>query len=404
MESIFILILSLIVAGFSIILLINTANLKALRNLNQYKNISRYPKISVIIPARNEERNIRKCVISLLKQDYPDYEIIVIDDESEDATFEILKELQKDYKRLKIISSKSLPKGWLGKNWACHQGYIQSSGEVLYFTDADTYHSPSTLKQTASAIYTEHVDFLSSIPQQKTITLAEKLIIPPILWLIYTVFPFYLINSKRLIPIYAFAIGQYLVFRREAYEEIGGHEAVKDKIIEDVFLAKNIASAGFKELVPDITDNVNCRMYKGMSEIKSGFSKIFFVMFNYAFPNKLYLSIPMFIVSYVLFSVVFLSPFVMLVLFTISIRSNNDTTSLGITLSLIAIAFLWCSLALVYNRNKTPIKLIFAYPLNFILVIFSSFYSLYLYLSNKLIWKGRNLIDKKEIKEEVLKL
>jgi len=133
------------------LLIIAVANMCTLRNLNNYKNAAKYPRISALVPARNEEDSIGACVRSLLAQDYPDFQVIVLDDNSTDRTPEILGSLAQENTGLKIIKGNPLPSGWLGKHWACHQLSQIAGGEMLLFTDADTVHKPHMLRQAVSA-------------------------------------------------------------------------------------------------------------------------------------------------------------------------------------------------------------------------------------------------------------
>jgi len=136
------------------------------------------PKVSVLIPARNEEQNISKCLEGLLKQDYPNFEIIVLNDHSEDNTLQVIQEHQKRDNRIKSINGKDLPPGWTGKNWACHQLSQVATGDVFIFTDADNRHAPFAVKNTVAYIQNLKLDLISAFPQQRTVTLPEKMIVP----------------------------------------------------------------------------------------------------------------------------------------------------------------------------------------------------------------------------------
>ena len=138
------------------------------------------PFISVLIPARNEERSIKKCAESLLKQDYPRFEVLVLDDNSEDRTFEILKELESKYSNLRIIKGKPLEEGWTGKNFACHQLYKESKGEYILFTDADTEHFEGSLRNSITRATDRKADLYSLIPVMTLKTFSERYIMPGI--------------------------------------------------------------------------------------------------------------------------------------------------------------------------------------------------------------------------------
>ena len=127
------------------ILIIVISNIRLLKVLGKYPKPSSFPKISVLVPARNEEGNIKDCLDSLLSQEYPDFQVIVLDDNSTDRTWEILSELAKNNNKLSIIKGKPLPPGWFGKHWACHQLAENAEGDLILFTDADQIQKPYCL-------------------------------------------------------------------------------------------------------------------------------------------------------------------------------------------------------------------------------------------------------------------
>ena len=169
---------SAIVLGIIILLTITLSNLRYLRHLPGYPPITSHPRFSVLVPARNEESNIGNCVQGLLAQDYPDFQIVVLDDNSTDRTWEILQSYASKDSRLKLIKGKPLPDDWLGKHWACHQLADQADGEYLLFVDADTLHEPCMLKKSASAMLTERADLISALPCQVVVTWSERLAVP----------------------------------------------------------------------------------------------------------------------------------------------------------------------------------------------------------------------------------
>lgn len=140
--------LQILILIFIVLLFLNMLqNLKMLRRQEKVRQKEPFPSISILIPARNEERNIRRCVGSLLKQNYPNFEIIVLDDDSSDRTAEIVVKLSRNYERIGIVKGEKLPPGWNGKNWACHQLSGLAKGEWFLFTDADTTHKPHSVPE-----------------------------------------------------------------------------------------------------------------------------------------------------------------------------------------------------------------------------------------------------------------
>ncbi|MFZ4591647.1 MAG: glycosyltransferase [Ignavibacteria bacterium] len=258
------------------------------------------PFVSVLIPARNEERSIRECVESLLVQDYKKFEVIVLNDNSEDSTGMILEELRNKYKELKVINGKPLPAGWSGKNFACHQLYKESQGEYVLFTDADTVHFKDSILNSVTRAINRKADLYTLIPKMTLNSFAEKMIMPGIHFTSFTLLPYYLAETLKS-PSFAMGVGPFLLFRREAYEAIGGHEALKNDLVEDVRLAKNIKRFGYKVVVNKGLDILSCRMYQSFKEIWEGFSKNIF-------PGMGYSSLTLFSVFFV-YLILFFMPF-----------------------------------------------------------------------------------------------
>jgi len=164
-------------------------NFFSLKKLGWFPSRKDYPLVSVLVPARNEERNIEKCIKSLLQQDYPSYEIIVLDDESEDRTWQILSRLAQGNDNLHLLKGKPLPEEWIGKCWACHQLSEKARGEYLLFVDADTVHKPSMLRSVMDAAGFYQADLISGLPHEKIETFSELLTIPLISWGILAAVP-----------------------------------------------------------------------------------------------------------------------------------------------------------------------------------------------------------------------
>jgi len=239
------------------------------------------PSVSVLIPARNEERSIRKCVESLLSQNYRNFEVIVLNDNSEDATLEILNEIKSKYSNLSVINGKPLEQGWTGKNFACHQLYKESKCDYLLFTDADTVHFKDSILNSVTRAINLKADLYSLIPEMTLKGFAERIIMPGIHYTSFTLLPYYLAENLKS-SAFAMGVGPFMLFKRNVYEEIGGHESLKSDIVEDVRLAKNVKKAGYKVVVNKGLDILSCRMYQSFKEIWEGFSKNIFPGMNYS--------------------------------------------------------------------------------------------------------------------------
>lgn len=230
------------------------------------------PFVSVIVPARNEERSIERCISSLLAQDYPGFEVIALDDRSEDATGKILARLARSDARLRVLSGTPLPDGWVGKCWAVFQAAREARGEWLLFVDADTHHQPAMLASTVAFAREHELDLLTLGPYQELGTFWEKAVLPAIFGVIMTMGGSMAeVNDPRKTP--AKANGQFLLFRASVYWRIGGHEAVRDELVEDFAVARRVKGSGHRLVVADGHDLVTTRMYRSVREIWEGFGK-----------------------------------------------------------------------------------------------------------------------------------
>lgn len=232
-------------------------------------------RVSVIIPARNEEENIARAVRSVAGQRGV-LEIWVVDDQSEDRTGEILKGLKAEFAKLRTLRVESLPPGWLGKAHAAALAARQASGDWLLFTDADTDHLPGSVAALLELAERERVDLLSLSPGQETPTWWEKSVIPLVYLKLARLYRFEEVCDPSSSA--AAANGQYLLVRREMYERVGGHEALRSEILEDVELARRIKSAGGRLLFLPGAAWVRTRMYRTFAEMWRGWSKNLYLL------------------------------------------------------------------------------------------------------------------------------
>ena len=213
--------------------------------LDKFDNTSKtHPKVSIILPARNEEEFIGRCLESLVNQDYKNYEIIVIDDSSEDKTAEIITKYAKRYANLIPVTARAKPKGWMGKNWACMEGYRKATGELLLFTDADTKHAKNIITLAVTHLNSFNLDALSVIPEMKTFDFWTKTSLPMISVFLHTRFSALNVNNPEKKTGYFF--GSFFILKKTTYQGIGMHEGVKQEIIEDGALGKKTKEAGYK--------------------------------------------------------------------------------------------------------------------------------------------------------------
>jgi chlorobactene glucosyltransferase len=227
--------------------------------------------ISVIIPARNEGRNISRCVQALFKQSYPKIEFIVVDDRSSDETPRILSELKKADARLHIVHSIELSPGWAGKPHALVQGAATARGEWLCFMDADTFAEPGLLWSTYCTAMEQGADMFSILTEQELGSFWERTILPLVFLGLSFGFPAQKVNDPHVPD--AIANGQFILVKRSVYEKIGGHTAVKGRIDEDKAIAILAKHAGYRLIIADGRMVARTRMYTSLAEMWEGWTK-----------------------------------------------------------------------------------------------------------------------------------
>lgn len=297
-----IILLYLAIVLLGMVLSVTIVNIIFGPRLKNAPGLTATPKVSVLIPARNEENNIGTCLTGILNQDYPDFEVIVLNDHSQDDTEEIVKNIaQKDH-RVKLIQGQDLPAGWTGKNWACHQLSKHATGAILIFTDADNRHENFVVANTIAFMQKYRLDLLSAFPQQETVTLAEKMVVPIVDFFVYGTLPLWLTYYTPN-PSLAAANGQWIAFTRASYDKIGGHQAVKHHLVEDTEFSRLAKRQKMKTLTTAGTGAVYCRMYNSAKEVWQGFSKNFYGLTGYhniTFFSIIFLLITGFILPYIL--------------------------------------------------------------------------------------------------------
>ena len=243
------------------------------------KDVTAPGRISVIVPARDEEKNIGNCLSHLIKQDHHDYEIIVVDDRSTDRTGHLAENFKKlSPVTLKVVRIEKLPPGWTGKNHGMFVASKAASGEWLLFTDADTTHEPFCIRTALAKAEDEGADFLTLGPQVECRSFWENTVQPQIVGSLALWFNSEEVNkqdSKKVL-----ANGQFILVRKKAYEAVGGNESVKNEVVEDVELAKKFLAGGFKVLFLNGTRLYSTRMYTSLAQILNGWTRIFTYLFE----------------------------------------------------------------------------------------------------------------------------
>ena len=234
------------------------------------------PLLSVVVPARNEARNIARCVRSILESTYPALELIVVDDQSTDGTGAIAAEAAGSDRRFRLIESPALPNGWFGKQWACAAGAAAATGELILFTDADTRHAPDLAARAVNAMRRRQADLLSVVGRQETHSFWERLLQPQIFWMLLARYGGTESVSQARRAEDVIANGQFLLMRREAYDALGGHGAVRDKVAEDLALAQHFFRAGRRVVLVRGDAELSTHMYASLPELIDGWGKNMF--------------------------------------------------------------------------------------------------------------------------------
>jgi chlorobactene glucosyltransferase len=233
------------------------------------------PMVSVLVPVRNEEDHIENCLNSLCDQDYQNYEILVIDDNSTDNTMAVLNRIVRDKRRIRIFSGASLPDDWYGKPFALQQLSGKARGDIFVFTDADTIHSPSSISWAVTNMTRSGADFISGYVGQILSSFGEKITVPLMFFLTGFIIPLGM-NKFTKLGLFSSAVGQFIAIRRDVFERVGGFNAVKKKTSEDIYLARHVKSQGYTTMFLDLSDQVQCRMYCGYRKAVEGIGKNIF--------------------------------------------------------------------------------------------------------------------------------
>lgn len=242
------------------------------------------PRVTVVVPARDEARNIARCVRSVLATTYPDLELLVVDDHSTDGTAELAREAAAGDPRLRVLATPPLPAGWMGKQWACHTGAAQATGAVLCFADADTAHTPDLLPRTLNAMQARGSALLSVAGFQELGSFWERVVQPQVFAVIAARYGGGDRVSRARRPVDKIANGQCLLMTRAAYDAVGGHAAVRDVVVEDLKLAQHTAAHGLPVHLVVGERQLRTRMYTSLAELVRGWRKNVFAGGREAMP------------------------------------------------------------------------------------------------------------------------
>lgn len=244
------------------------------------------PSLAVIIPARDEERDIGRAVRALVEQDYPALEVIVVNDESSDGTGEILARLADENPRLKVIDGVPPPPGWLGKPWALQQGGMATDAELILFCDADVDYAPGALRAIVEGFLRRDVDGLALLPKMEMHGFWEHVLVVQLPLTAFSMLPLFLSNSNQA-PVLGVGGGPGNLLYGDTWRRIGTHERLRSAVVDDVALMQLIRHEQGRTAVAVASDLVGVRMYRGFLEIVRGFSKNTFHAMGGTLPRAL---------------------------------------------------------------------------------------------------------------------
>jgi chlorobactene glucosyltransferase len=257
----------------SMMLLVALYNLATAPRLEDAGEPDLLPTVSVLVPARNEAENLRRTLPHLLALDYPWLEILLLDDRSTDGTAAVAEEIGRGSGTVRVLRGTEPPRGWVGKNWACHQLSEAATGGVLVFCDADVEAAPAAIRRTIALMHRHRAGAATAIPRQRLDGWMQAAVVPVIVQL-----PVAAMLPLRLIPIIrspslSMANGQWLAFTRSAYDAVGGHKGVRDQVLEDVALGRRAKACGERLVVCAAASLLAVRMYGGAAAMREGFRK-----------------------------------------------------------------------------------------------------------------------------------
>jgi len=320
------------------------------------------PRMTVVLPARNEAAHIEACVSSILQSEWPNLELVVVDDHSTDGTGDLARRAANGDARVLVISAPDLPAGWFGKQWACQTGAAQATGELLLFTDADTRHAPDLIPRMVAARTARKAELISVAGRQDMLTIWERAVQPSVFSMILLRYggTEALERARRASDV--LANGQCFLISRSGYNAIGRHEAVKSYVAEDVMMAQAVWNSGRRVSLVLGVRQLRTRMYDSLSSLMRGWGKNVyaggrFAMRGGALGRALY---PLVLVA---FPLTLLVPFVTLVGSLIMLALGQTQATPVMLWSCLAAAGVLATFAMANRLNLDPMRRALLAPL-----------------------------------------
>jgi glycosyltransferase involved in cell wall biosynthesis len=323
--------------------------------------------VSILVPARNEEENILTLLTSIYQQDYRDYEVIILDDDSSDQTYAICAEFAAKHSNFRVIKGKELSGQWLGKNYACHQLARQAKGEFLLFLDADEQVFDGLINSAVHRMHFRSLALLSLFTNQKMMTVGERLTVPLMHYILLNLLPLRLVYLSKNASVAA-ASGQFMLFNAEVYRRYEWHKSAMDKIVEDVEIMKQVKMAGFNGESLLANGMISCRMYTSYGEAINGFGKNFLAAFNYN------------VFSFLIFLTLLIGG-PMMVIITLNLQL------IAMMIGLIMLTRIMISL----ESGQNAFINVILHPLQMFSLVLIAFSAIQKYLTKTTEWKGRKI-------------
>jgi chlorobactene glucosyltransferase len=353
--------------------------------LEQFSPESRVdaPLVSVVVPARNERRNVERCLGSVLAARYPAFEVLLVDDHSDDGTGDIARAIEARDARLRVLESPPLPPGWFGKQWACATGARAAMGDILLFADADTEHAPDLLPRAVNAMRALGADLMSVAGWQELGSFWERLLQPQVFAMLMIRYGGTEGVNRARRPEDVIANGQCVLVGRDAYEAIGGHEAVRENVAEDLMLAQTMVRAGRRVRMVLGPEQLSTRMYTSLRELIEGWGKNIYAGGMYTAPFGA--------VGRALYPVLLvLAPLVLILPVTVLLLALAGVVPGALAWSATATAAIVLWWAVVYTQLEEPVYYALLYPLGSALLLYISARAVL--RGRRVAWKGREYV------------
>ncbi len=338
------------------------------------------PLVSVIIPARNEAANIGRCVESVLTSQWPALEVIVVDDHSTDGTGDIVRVIAARDSRVRLIEAPALPDDWFGKQWACQSGAAQATGPWLLFTDADTTHAPELLPRVMSWQRARSAQVVTIGGKQEMVTLAERLVTPQLFLILLMRMGSTeaIANARRAED--SITNGQYTLYARHVYDQVGGHESVKHNVAEDLLMGQVVWRAGYRVHLAVAMEYFSTRMYTSLSSLVNGWTKNVYAGGKYALPA----GVPRWVLVALMYGPVLtlLAPVVLALGYALGLVGS--TVGLGAVFAYLGLT-LW--MVALYAFDRLPVWVAPLWPLGTCVVGF--IFTRAILRGDRVEWKGR---------------